>query len=113
MTDIEAIAIMCHQANKAWCDVNGDTSQPDWWEAPDWQKDSAIMGVEFHLDNPSAGDSSSHDSWMAQKERDGWVYGDVKDPLAKTHPCLVPFEDLPTVDQKKDALFRSIVHALK
>ena len=30
-----------------------------------------------------------HESWCAAKVRDGWIYGDVKDAEARTHPCLV------------------------
>jgi hypothetical protein len=29
--------------------------QKDWDEAQQWQRDSAIKGVEFKLDNPDAG----------------------------------------------------------
>jgi len=107
------IAKVCHQANKAWCETNGDLSQPDWDNAPDWQIVSACLGVRFHLENPDAGDDASHNSWMEQKIKEGWVYGEEKNPGLKTHPCIVPFEELPLVQQKKDALFRSIVHALK
>lgn len=32
---------------------------------------------------------------MANKIADGWKYGEAKDPEAKTHPCLVPFDKLP------------------
>ena len=66
-------------------------SQPHWDEAPDWQKKSAINGVRFHRENPQAGDDASHNSWMQEKVEDGWVYGEVKDPGAKTHPCIVPY----------------------
>lgn len=111
-TETTMVAKMCHAANKTWCELHGDMSQPDWDNAPDWQKDSAILGVEFHRANPDAGDSASHESWMAQKVKDGWVYGDVKDPDAKTHPCIVPFSELPHQQQKKDAIFRAMVHAL-
>lgn len=109
---IKNIAIMCHQANKTWCEINGDNSQPEWNDAPEWQKSSAINGVNFHLDNPGAGDSASHDNWMAEKIADGWVYGEIKDPEAKTHHCLVPFEKLPYEQQTKDAIFRAMVHAI-
>ena len=115
MTDkIEAAARVAHEANRAWCAANGDMSQPTWDEAPDWQRESAICGVQFHINNPDAGDSASHDSWMAQKVADGWVYGAEKNPDATppTHHCIVPFDQLPKVQQVKDALFRSIVHAI-
>jgi hypothetical protein len=34
------------------------------------------------------------------------------DEGTKTHPCLVPFADLPEDQQRKDALFIAIVQAL-
>ena len=107
------IAKVCHQANKAYCESQGDLSQPDWADAPDWQAQSAINGVEFRLENPDAGPDATHNNWSAEKISDGWVYGDVKDAEKKTHPCLVPFDQLPLFQQKKDKLFSAIVDALK
>jgi len=111
---IEQAAKVAHETNRAWCEANGDISQPSWEDAPDWQKESAIAGMEFHMANPDASDSASHDSWSTQKVKDGWVWGEVKDPEAKppTHPCLVPFEELPIEQQIKDSLFRSVAHSI-
>ena len=107
------IAVVCHQANKAWCESNGDTSQKNWNEAEGWQRGSAIKGVEFRINNPDSGNDSQHNSWMKEKVDAGWVYGEIKDADAKTHPCIVPFDELPEFQQKKDALFCAIVDALK
>lgn len=112
MPTYEDIAKVAHEANRAYCETIGDYSQPTWNEAPQWQRDSALLGVHFHLDNPAAGPQGSHDSWLAQKAADGWVYGEVKDPVAKTHPCMVPFGQLPTEQQLKDWIFRGVVHAM-
>ena len=110
---IKWIACVCHQANKAWCESEGDDSQKDWGNAEQWQRDSAIHGVKFRLENPDAGPDAMHNSWSAEKVADGWVYGEVKDAEKKTHPCLVPFDQLPEFQQKKDKLFSAIVDALK
>lgn len=107
------IAAVCHEANRMWCFANGDTSQKPWEEAEQWQRDSAIKGVEFRMANPDAGHDAQHIAWMEEKLRDGWVYGEKKDTEAKTHPCLIPFENLPLFQQQKDALFCAIVDALK
>lgn len=108
----EEIASICHEANRAYCVTLGDLSQPTWDAAPAWQRNSAIAGVRFHVDNPDAGDSASHESWLREKVNAEWVYGPVKDPDKRTHPCIVPFDQLPIEQQRKDALFRAIVHAL-
>jgi hypothetical protein len=112
-TKSEQIAPICHEANKSWCESNGDYSQKTWNEAEQWQRDSAIKGVEFRLANPEAPKSAQHDAWMSDKVADGWVYGKTKDAIEKTHPCIIPFEELPEFQQKKDALFCGIVDALK
>jgi len=108
----EAIAKVCHEANKAYCETIGDMSQVSWAEAPDWQKESAVKGVEFCIANPDAPASANHDSWLQVKLDDGWKYGLVKNPDTKEHPCIVPYEALPVEQQKKDALFKAIVAAL-
>ena len=110
--DHEQIAMVAHEANRAYCAAIGDTSQPEWDAAPQWQKDSAMLGVKLHVENPAAGAEASHESWMAQKLSEGWKYGPEKDPLNKEHPCIKPFDELPNEQQLKDYLFRAVVHAL-
>jgi hypothetical protein len=109
----QQIAKVCHEANRAYCESIGDYSQPIWEEAPAWQEESAIAGVQFHLDNPDAQPEDSHNSWLRQKTADGWKYGEVKDAEKKEHPCFVPYNELPEAQQKKDKLFIAVVHALK
>lgn len=109
---INSIAQICHEANRAYCATIGDDSQPAWDKAPEWQQQSACSGVAFHLNNPEAGPSGSHANWLKDKEADGWVYGETKDPEAKTHPCMVPYEKLPQEQRLKDSIFVAIVHAL-
>lgn len=109
---ISDVAKVCHEANRAWCETNGDISQKRWEDAEQWQRDSAVAGVKFALANPEAPDSAQHDAWSADKIKDGWRYGEVKDAVAKTHPCLVAFERLPPMQQFKDRLFRTIVSSL-
>jgi len=109
---IQAIAAVCHEANRAYCETLGDHSQIPWPDAPGWQRESAINGVRFSLDNPDAPPSASHESWLAEKAAAGWKYGDVKDAEAKTHTCFVPYEQLPIEQRLKDALFQHVVKAL-
>lgn len=109
----DQIARVAHEVNRAYCEALGDTSQAPWEQAPQWQKDSAMKGVELHLSNPLAGPAGSHESWLAEKVASGWVWGPIKDADAKTHPCMVPFEELSQEQQAKDYLFRAVVHALR
>ncbi|MFB9991233.1 RyR domain-containing protein [Deinococcus oregonensis] len=103
------LAQIAHETNRAYCQSIGDTSQPSWDAAPDWQKESAMKGIEGAL----AGNTpeQQHQSWYAHKEADGWVYGEVKDPDAKRHPCMVPYAELPAEQQRKDHLYSAVVKA--
>ena len=105
------IAHVCHEANQAIQIITGDPQpSPHWVEAPDWQRDSAIEGVVKAVDGATP--EMMHASWCDYKRADGWVYGKVKNPVAKTHPCLLPYDQLP-VDQKvKDYVFYAIVLTL-
>lgn len=109
--NVNFIARVCHEANRALCEAYGDTTQKQWEESPTWQKESAISGVRFHIEHPDAGPDASHVEWMRHKEADGWKYGAVKNESAKEHPCMVPYEQLPVEQRVKDYVFRAIVHA--
>ncbi len=118
----EQIARVTHEANRAYCAAIGDNSQKSWDEADQWQRDSAVKGVSVALANPevtpeqlheSWTPEQLHESWTAQKLADGWEYGPVKDADKKQHPCLVPYGELPPQQQRKDALFRGVVLALR
>ena len=108
----EQIARVAHEVNRAYCQSLGDMSQPTWEDAPEWQRSSARMGVDLHTMG-NFGPEASHISWAKQKIEEGWVYGPEKNPEAKTHPCIVPFDQLPREQQAKDFIFRAIVHALR
>jgi class 3 adenylate cyclase len=43
-----------------------------------------------------------HDRWMAERMRQGWVYGTPRDNVRKHHPLLVPWEKLPDNQKNKD-----------
>ena len=109
---VRTAAQICHETNRAYCRTLGDHSQPEWAEAADWQRQSAIAGVQFLLDHPDATPADCHESWLRQKTEDGWKYGPVKDPDKLEHPCMVPYDQLPPEQRTKDHLFHAVVRAL-
>lgn len=110
---LAGIAQVCHEANRAYARSIGDHSHAPWEMADEPQKASAIAGVQYALDNPAATPEEQHNAWLAQKRRDGWKYGEVKDAERKEHPCYVPYSELPPAQRVKDILFRAIVTALR
>lgn len=60
-----------------------------------------FLACVFHLDLAAQPEllerlaRVAHDVYVAGKKRDGWKLGPKKDEKKKTHPLLVPYEDLP------------------
>ncbi len=107
--EIEEIAEICHEVNLTYCYMLGDRSQLTWLCCPEWQKESAIKGVQNVIDNPNLGPGDSHKCWYKQKEADGWVYGKEKHVGQKTHPCMVPYDQLSAEQRAKDVIFIAVV----
>lgn len=107
---VEEIAQVCHEANRELQRVQGEVVNPPWEQLNQELRDSAINGVEGVLTGNTP--EESHQNWLAHRESHGWVYGPVKDFEAKTHPCLVPYHELPVDQKRKDHLFVNIVEAL-
>lgn len=114
----EDIAKVCHAANLQYRANIGEAEMPAWSHAPQWQRESLLHGVHMHMAEliKSGGEtgvepSASHESWYLEKLADGWTYG-PRDDAEKTHPCMVEFDQLPPIQQRKDFLFAAIVKAL-
>ncbi len=43
-----------------------------------------------------------HEVWADARVKEGWVYGEHKDSIKKTTPCLVPYEELPEEEKEYD-----------
>ncbi len=43
-----------------------------------------------------------HEVWAETRIRQGWTYGEQRNDELKTHPCLVPYEELPESEKEYD-----------
>lgn len=106
---IAAIAQVCHEANRAWANAfQTKDAQPCWSDAAPEIRQSSIDGVKYVLQHPHVTAMDLHDQWMSYKQAQGWKSG-PKDLKAKTHPCLVPYEQLTVKERLKDHVFLGIV----
>jgi hypothetical protein len=110
---ITAIARICHEANRACCAGLGDHSQVPWDETTEEFRANSIAAVRFQIENPGATAEQQHTQWMTMRLEAGWKLGPIKDIEKKIHPCLVPYDQLPEEQRRKDALFAAIVEALR
>ncbi len=109
---VDDISRVCHEANCAYCVAVGDPGLPAWDALEESYRESARAGVTFALTG-AVTPAQQHESWMRERLSQGWVYGGTLDRAHKVHPNLLPYEQLPAAQRKKDALFQAIVHALK
>ena len=43
-----------------------------------------------------------HEVWSEARIQQGWTYGEQLNDELKTHPCLVPYEELPESEKEYD-----------
>jgi hypothetical protein len=72
-----------------------------------WMIEDSVANTEAFLAGGPKSAREEHARWMADKIRQGYTWGEVKntDPLAGplTHPCLIPYEELSLLQRLKDA----------
>ena len=52
-----------------------------------------------------------HEVWAESRIKQGWTYGEQRNDELKTHPCLIPYEELP--EEEKDYDRNTAVGTLK
>ena len=75
-----------HRKMKILCGIPGADKRPNEREEHD---KNALRVLE-------------HRRWNAYMRTEGYVYAETRNNLAKTHPCLVKFDELPLKEQEKD-----------
>lgn len=81
-----SVASVIHRKMKGLCGIPGIDKKPD-------ERSEAELWAIRRLE---------HRRWNAYMRCQGFVWGAVRDDVAKVHHCLVPFDALPEKEQKKD-----------
>ncbi len=53
-----------------------------------------------------------HVRWSWEKRLNGWIFGSTKDDIKKTHPGLIPYEELNESEKEKDRELVKLIPAL-
>jgi hypothetical protein len=108
----DQIARICHEAIVAYRKSLGDNSQKSWDKAGKDEKEGITKSVTLHLVNVDAWPAENHNAWLKERIDNGWVFGEVEDEGKKTHPHIVPYEQLPIDQQIRECLLRGITQSL-
>ncbi|MGC8622087.1 MAG: RyR domain-containing protein [Caldisphaera sp.] len=83
---------------------------PEKWEERDKEFRKQFTDyIESLQGKPLPTPEEAHNSWWRRYKEMGWKYGEVRDPVVKTHPDMVPFNELPKDEQEKDEAFLALV----
>lgn len=105
----EHIARIAHEANRAYCITRGDMSKRAWQNTEPSVREGTIAGVARLRANPNLTPEELHASWCEDRINRGYRYGPTVCHRERTHPCLVPYDQLDEEQRFKDYLFRAIV----
>jgi hypothetical protein len=109
-TDQE-IAAVARAANAELQALHGDPCPSLPGDAQDAEAHAVtVAGIRAIL--AGATPQQVHETWVRAREMQGWTHGPAKDSRLKTHPCLVPYRDLPEHQKVKDRVLRAIVLAM-
>lgn len=107
---VEACAQAFNEVDRAFTAAINMPSRLPWERTPETFKKVIRSGVERVLSGKTP--EELHRAWSAELREQGWVFGLMKDPEAKTHPYLVDYDDLPLERRRKDELFVATVRAV-
>lgn len=83
---------------------------PENFEISKERLESLMKGTEFVLKHLEITAKENHALWMKGKEEQGYTYGEVLDVVKKTHPSMIPYDDLLDVEKRKDDMDLLMIH---
>ena len=106
-----AIAAMAHHAVRKWRIWNDESPEPPFDALPQIDRRAALERARAASTLTNEPDSHEHAMWLADMAVNGWRAGPYN-PIAKSHPRIVPYSELPDWAQKEYRLYRAVVKAL-
>ena len=96
-----------YEATRLEAKISDRPIVPESWDNRD--KDFRTQFVEIVKKQCSNDKFSSaeaaHNSWWQEYKDMGWTYGEERNAKKKTHPDMVPFDELPKSERDKDEIF--------
>jgi len=113
--DVNEITKIIYEATRFEAKWSGRSIVPEPWEERDeaFRNQMTKVVEEYFKMDKLPTPEEAHDSWVKAYEKMGWKYGEKRDPVFKTHPDMVPFNELSLDEREKDAIFLAFIYVLK
>lgn len=103
--NIEQIAKTCHAVHLAYCSEMLFHTQPKWDELQNEHRETIIDSVQKIVNGTIKSKEDSHNNFIKNKKKNGWIYGETYSLIDKINPRLIGFDDLSLEQRIKEALF--------
>ena len=112
---IKEIAKFIYEATRIEAGWSNRSIVPEIWKQRDDKfKKQFVNIIEMYLEKDKLlTPEKAHDSWVVAYEKMGWKYGEKRDVDKKTHPDMLPFNELPKDEKDKDSIFLTFVWLAK
>ena len=103
------LAESCYEATKVISEQILSEEKKEWKLVDSDDKAKLLNAVNRAIEKRITDPSVSHGEWITDMIKDGWQYGEKYDEVKKTHPCMIPYDQLPVGQQTKDYIFLAIL----
>lgn len=112
---VQKIAEVIYEATRLEAEWSERSIVPERWNERDEKFRNQFVDIisKYLSDDTLPTPEEAHDSWMKAYEEMGWKYGEVRDAELKTHPDMLPFNELPKDEKDKEAIFLAFVWIAK
>jgi hypothetical protein len=106
------IGKVAHEVIRSYNEVLG-VNLPSWENLTVEHRTSTISDVLGVLNNTIKTPKDKHNAWLTHKRNAGWTWGTTKNAERKTHPSMIPYDDISMAEQTKDSLFFAVVDSMR
>ena len=113
--ETEELAKIIYEACRVEAEWSGRSIVPEKYKDRDekFRKQFIEIVNEYLSADQLPNPEEAHNSWVEAHRKMGWKYGEKRNQIEKTHPDIVPFEELPKDEKDKDAIFLIIIWVVK
>jgi len=109
----EVVAKVMHGTVSTLFDAIGASPPTQWCDLSETEQQGYIKGASVYLSHPNLTGHALHEEWRAHLSNLGWRHAAEYDINRKTHPNLLPWEQLGEVTRLQAILCANIVNSFK